>query len=217
MIIVESLMDECAYPWGADWYYNEAVRKQGGSVDSSLRLWFVEHAMHGDEEKPANNNRVISYLSCLYQALLDLTKWVENDIEPPSSTQYSLDEGQIHVPEDANQRKGIQPVVHLITQEGKSIVVKKGETVHFEAHVEIPDMTGEITGIEWDFFGDGNYEIGTDLIYQNDTHTEAVCRAKFTYKKEGCLFVAARAVSNRNSEDIYTQIKNLDRVRVTVK
>lgn len=97
------------------------------------------------------------------------------------------------------------------------VVVRTGEQPCFEAHMAIPEMSGEIIAIEWEFFGNGNYEKGTNLRYEDDEHTRAVARAEFQYKEEGAVFIAVRAVANRNPRDIYTQIRNLDCVRVKVR
>lgn len=46
MIVVQSLMDEAAYPWQALWYRKQVEAQLGGRMDDQYRLWFVEHAMH---------------------------------------------------------------------------------------------------------------------------------------------------------------------------
>lgn len=216
IIILESMLDECAYPWGADWYLHKAVETKGHQALQDMRVWFTDNAMHGDSENTANNNRIVSYLGELYQALLDVSAWVEKGVEPAPSTVYRYEDGQIYLPATASERKGIQPVVDLEISGGKVVTVKTGEPVTFTAKATVLSGAGELTGIDWDWYGDGNYVAGPELTFQDERKSSAVVETQFLYSQPGIYFVAARATSNRSPKDKYTQVKNLDRVRVIV-
>lgn len=49
MIVVESLWDREAFPWSADWYRSLVQKHFGASTDEQFRLWYTDHALHGDE------------------------------------------------------------------------------------------------------------------------------------------------------------------------
>ena len=119
MIVVQTLMDEAAFPWHADWYRARVEEALGPRLDDNYRLWFIDHAMHmapmvmpGDPA-PVRTTRVVSYAGVLQQALRDLSAWVEQGMAPPASTEYELVDGQVLVPDAAAARKGIQPVATL--------------------------------------------------------------------------------------------------------
>jgi len=99
MIVVQTLMDEVAYPWQADWYRSLVESYLGSRLDDQYRLWFVDHAMHttqtanpGDP-RPVRTTRVVSYASVLQQALRDVSAWVEKGLAPPESTAYKIVDG----------------------------------------------------------------------------------------------------------------------------
>ena len=47
MIVVNTLMDEMALPWNADWYRNKVKEGKGANFDDSFRLWYFDHSLHG--------------------------------------------------------------------------------------------------------------------------------------------------------------------------
>jgi hypothetical protein len=83
MIVVQALMDEAAYPWGADWYRSRVRAALGPAFEDRYRLWFVENAMHvtqgvgPNDPRPVASTRVVSYQGVLQQALRDVAAWVE--------------------------------------------------------------------------------------------------------------------------------------------
>ncbi len=163
MIVVESLMDQDALPWQADWYRTKVKENLGPQLEDNFRLWFTDHAVHGDEYPPVDPTRVVSYLGVLYQALRDVSAWVEKGVPPPASTSYKVMDGQIVVPKTAAERLGIQPVV-LVTANGATRAdVPVGKPVKFSANIEIPPNTGKIVGAEWDFEGEGTYPVVQQL------------------------------------------------------
>ena len=62
MILVESLWDSEAFPWQADWYRTKLKENMGDSLDNNFRLWFTDHANHGDLSNPAASTHVVSYM-----------------------------------------------------------------------------------------------------------------------------------------------------------
>lgn len=85
------------------------------------------------------------------RAMLDLTKWCEQGIAPTASTRYEVADGQVIVPESADERGGLQPVVNAYVEGKKSAKVKAGDRVFFMATVTAPAGSGKITSAAWDF------------------------------------------------------------------
>lgn len=217
VIVLESLMDESAFPWQADWYRRMVERNAGGNADDKFRLWYMDHCMHTDcaEGNGGDHQHIVSYLGALYQALLDLSAWVEKGIEPAPTSSYSLDGGQILIPDTAKERKGIQPVVSLHVEGEKRAEVKVGETVVLTAEIEVPEGAGEVEEVCWDFEATDMPEKGGIVIKAEDgSSTRAVMGHVF--EKPGTYFPVAKVASNRTVGDPFTRVMNQDRVRIVV-
>ena len=200
VIVTAGLMDESALPWMQDWYRGK-VKEACGDDASCYRLWYVDHALHGDTEKTPDDLHLVNYLGVLYSALLGVSDWVERGIVPQESTVYTVNEGLVTVPPTAAQRKGVQPVVRLTANGGKCVRVRTGESVQFAVDVQLP--AGELESMEWSFAGEPYHAGG-----QTRTHY---------YPAAGTYFAVARATANLRRGDRFTKIYNLDRVRVIVE
>jgi hypothetical protein len=228
MIVVQTLMDEAAYPWQALWYRKKVEAQLGDGIDDRYRLWFVEHAMHtGGAEPvvgmglpdvvPSRKTRMVSYLGVLQQALRDVAAWVELGIAPPASTACTYADGQVQVPETAVARRGPQAVVRATANGAVRADVAAGEPVDFEAVIEVPTGAGGVVGVEWDFEGTGDYPLVDDDL--DPALASYTSRASHTFAEPGTYFPAVR-VTNQRSVDVGTphcRILNLGRVRVVVR
>lgn len=221
MIVVQTLMDESAFPWQADWYRSKVKEHLGGKLDDNFRLWYVDHALHADTSSNGalDDLHIVTYVPALHQALLDLSDWVERGVAPPDSTSYEVADGQVVVPSNAAERKGIQPVIFLTANGSERAEVSVGESVHFEAKIEVPPNTGKIVSAEWDFEGEATFPVKAAISQLNEVGSQAVVEGTYVFSKPGTYFTVLRAASNRESgsSDIYTQLPNLCRVRVVVK
>ena len=219
VIIVASLMDESAYAWQADWYRRKIASVHEGMDEKELcRLWYVDHSLHDDRAETIDELRVTSYLGALRQALIDVAMWVEKGIAPLPSSEYSVNIGQMVVPEKAVERKGIQPVVALLANGGTCAHVKCGETVSFVAEAEVPDEAGSLTRAEWSFEGEQDYPYEGSLELR-DGGQRATIHAEHSYKNPGTYFAVVRISSERNGDKdaLFTQVRNLERVRIVVE
>jgi len=216
MIVVACLLDESALPWQPDWY-RQKVRENGG--EENFRLWYNDNAMHWYWFDHTYNTRIVNFRGALSQALLDVSAWVEKGIAPPESTSYTIADAQVNLPDTAGNRKGVQPLVALKANGGIKTVIKIGEAVEFEGFIEAPPGTGKITRAEFDFEGAADYTHNAILELLNDDGSAARVRTVHVFNRPGTYFPALRASSNRHgdAEDIYTQVKNLARVRVIVQ
>lgn len=213
MIIVQSLWDREAFPWHADWYRKRAQAQLGAAADQRLRIWFTDHALHGGVEDPT---RVISYVPILQQALRDLAAWVEEGAEPPASTSYQVEDGQVHVPATAGLRQGIQPVVSVRVNGRERIEVRRGDTVTLRGTIEVPKGTGSVIAAEWDLDGSGKFASSSPVpVGAQRTNVSTT----FRFDKPGTYFPVLRGTSERegNAQTPYRRIQNLSRARVVVR
>jgi hypothetical protein len=219
MIMLESLWDREAFPWQADWYRTKVIENLGDKTNDNFRLWFTDRALHGDLTKQEDPTRTVSYIGVLQQALLDLSNWVEKGIEPPASTNYKIEDGQVVVPSKASERKGIQPIVNLTVNEGKKVQTKVGNKVTFTAVVELPVHTGKVVLAEWDFEGAGTFPISQKVISFDEKNNRATIKTTYKFSKSGTYFPTLRVASQRegDAKTPFTRIQNLDRLRVVVK
>jgi len=219
MIVVASLLDESAFAWQADWYRRKVSEHLGEKTDERFRLWYMDNAMHGDAEKGIDETHVISYVGALHQALIDVGLWAEKDIMPFRNTAYRISDAQMSLPVSAEERGGIQPVVSLTVNNEKKVIVKAGEEIQFKGEISIPSGTGRVVSANWDFMGLGSFPEQGELRYLGDSGERAEVDATYTFEKKGTYFPILRVASNRlgDVEDIYTQVKNLDRVKVVVE
>jgi hypothetical protein len=222
MIVVNMLMDEIAYPWGAEWYHANIKDVLGDKFGDNYRLWYIDHAMHVPpvvskfDTPPVITTRIINYGGVLQQALRDLSAWVEKGIAPPASSIYKMNGAQVEVPQTAKERKGIQPVVNLAVNGGERAEVKVGKKLKFSAVIETPPDTGYLVGAEWDFEGNGDYPVVENLKDTKRTHVEV--KQTYSFSEPGTYFPAIRVTSHRQSDPKthHARIQNIDRVRVVV-
>lgn len=216
MIIAASLWDREAMPWQADWYRQRAAKVMGAAADDRLRLYYTDHALHGDQAANEDPTRIVSYVGVLQQALRDLAAWVEQGKAPPASTAYRIEDGKVIVPDDAAARQGIQPVVRLAINGGERVEVSPGQPVTFTGTIAVPPGAGAIVAAEWDFDGSGKFPVQSRVKRGARTVTVSVTHR---FDRPGTFFPALRATSQRegNAATPYARIENLGRVRVVVR
>lgn len=218
IIIVAALMDEQAYPWQADWYRRKLQSVRGGDDRDYLRLWYFDNCLHDDITASANELYATSYIAGLKQALIDLAAWVEQKVAPAESTHYEVNGGSIKIPDTADERHGIQPVVKFYANDSKCAHVKTGDSVEFKAIASVPNHTGKLTAIEYSFENDEHFsEKGNFKLSDDGCYGEAI--AFHTFYKPGTYFAVARIKAERTGDkgQLYTQIRNIDRVRIVVE
>jgi len=212
MIVVESLLDREALPWQADWYRSKVQEHLGSATDEHFRLWFTDNALHGDDELQESPLRTVSYLGVLHQALRDLSRWVEEGVAPPASTNYEVVDGQVTVPSDAPRRRGIQPVVSLTVNGGLRADAATGDQLTFRAVAEAPEGTGVIIEVAWDFDGSGRFAEAEPV----PPGARVVVERRRSFAEAGTHFPAVRVVAQRdgNPTNPFARLQNLARVRV---
>ncbi|MCB0850903.1 MAG: hypothetical protein KDD63_01570, partial [Bacteroidetes bacterium] len=217
MILLGSLWDREAYPWQCDWYRERVKEHLGDKADDHFRLWYTERAIHGDADNQLDDKtRVVSYIGVLQQALRDLSQWVEKGIEPSPSTNYEIVDGQVVIPSSAEERKGIQPVIKALANGKKKAIISTGESVSLTSIVSLPEHTGTIVKIAWDFDGSGKF---ADELKIEKGKTNLEVKTNHQFEKPGTYFPAVKVIAQRSgkTESPFAQIRNLDRVRVVVE
>jgi hypothetical protein len=214
MILVESSWDQDAFPWQADWYASKVRTALGSRFNDNFRLWFVDHALHGDVEQQSDPTHTVSYVGVLQQALRDLSAWVEKDVAPPASTSYKVVDGQVQVPPSAAGSNGIQLVIALTANGAARAEVAVGQPVTLSAVIEVPANTGRLVAVEWSVEGTRDF---SPAEFSRDTR--ATVKTTHAYSKPGTYYAVLRATSQRqgDSKSRYARIDNLARVRVVVK
>lgn len=217
MIVCASLWDREAMPWQADWYRQRVKAHLGAQTDQHFRLWYTDHALHGDEPTTEAATRVVSYVPVLQQALRDLAAWVEKGTPPPASTNYQIVKGQVVAPPTAAARRGIQPVVHLKANGAERTAVRVGQPVTFTGDIAVPPGTGKVVAAQWDFEGAGTFPASSAI--PAGTGTAISVRTIHVFTRPGTYFPALRGVSQRQGDRStpYTRIQNLGHVRVVVQ
>ena len=191
--------------------------------EENFRLYFMEHCMHTDceEGNGGDHQHIVSYLGALYQALLDLSDWVEHKKQPRQTSGYQMNGGEVLMPATAKERRGLQPVVRLSANgsTGK-VIVKAGEAVSFHVEVELPEGSGDLEEVTWSFEGSDEFVAEgavSTTVWEEDQTATASADTVHIFEKPGTYFPVVRASSNRHFGDPFTKVRNMDRIRVIVE
>lgn len=215
MIVVACLLDREAFPWQADWYHRQVRDHFGDRTDDHFRLWYVDHALHGDDDRQEHPTRTVSYLGVLHQALRELSAWVETGRPATATTRYTVDDGQVHVPARAADRRGVQPVVTLTADGADRAETTTGRPVRLKAVAETPPGAGLIISLAWDFDGTGSF---TDTTGLSPATTVTVERDR-VFTETGTYFATVRVSAQPDGDPAtpYARMHNLARVRIVVE
>ncbi len=216
MIMLGSVVDVEAFGWSADWYARQAKAAKGSKLADDYRIYFMDNAGHTEPRSTYAQTHIVDYAGELQQALLDLDAWVATGTPPPAATNYSVSsDNAIEVPAAAAERKGLQPAVSLAVEDGTTAHVKVGDTVHFTAKAELPEGTGKIVDVNWDFAGTGAFPEHAQAL---KPERKVSLSAAHTYAKKGTYLAVVRVTGRRDgtADSPYRRIQNLARVRVIV-
>jgi hypothetical protein len=214
VILVTSMLDREAFAWNGDWYAKRFDAQFGADAPSKYRLWYTDRALHGYNEDKDARTQVVSYLPVLQQALRDVSAWVERGVEPPATSGYVVDDGQVVLEAAASDRKGVQPVITLTSTR---ILAKVGQKVTIRAKVEVPPGTGKIIAAAWDFDGSGVFAKKAKL--PSKAMAKVTVLTTHSFSAPGTYFVTIKVESERDGDTAspYARIPNLARVRVIVE
>lgn len=218
MILCCSVWDREAFAWQGDWYRKHVTEFLGNATDDNFRLWYTDRATHGGEDDPTE---VVDYTTTLYQALLDVSDWVEKGIAPSHTSTYEVEDGQVILGVDGKQRGGIQPVPYATINGKERADVKPGEQVTIHVTVDVPKGTGKVVRADWCI--DGSKEFTQPVDMSKAKYSADGERVEFeqvvSYDKAGTYFPTVKVYSERkgDAKTSYTCIANLGKVRMVVK
>ena len=221
VIVMNNLMDG-DWPWQADWYRGKVTENYQDQTDEVFRVWYNDNCPHGDVAEVGDNLHIVSYLGMLRQALVDVAHWAETGEAPVPSTGYQMVDNQVILSDDPAERGGVQPVVKLLANGETCVHVKANEPVNFSAKISMPFAAGEFETAEWSFEGEQDfpykkYEILEDSERSAEGVKETVIGTTHIFTKPGRYYGVVRVISNRKAGDIFTRLRNLDRVCVVVE
>ncbi len=211
--------------WPSQGIIYEGATKQAQGADGAsrrFRLQWTENAEHiGPAILPssplrATNTWLVDYIPIIEQGLMDLARWVEDGV-PPAATAYTCQDGQVHLPANAEDRGGVQPVVTVTADGTARADVSVGASVTLEVHAEAPPAGGTIISVLWDFDGRGNFPFRHEDV--DGTKTEVRLTTAHTYDTPGTYFATALVASHRDGDvnAQYCRLQNLASARVVVR
>lgn len=214
VIVVACLLDREAFPWQADWYRSRVTEYLGDEADDRFRLWYVDNALHGDDDPQEFPTRTVGYVGALETALRQLAAWVEQGVEPEPTTSYRIVDGQVLVPATAVERRGVQPVVRVLVDGAARTTVRVGEPVTVRIEAEAPG-SGVIVEVVPDLTGRG--ELGEPLPIE--AAQAIVVERECGFDAPGTYFVAARVAAQTAGDpsDPHAVVQNVGRARVVVE
>lgn len=216
VIAVSNLYDNDALPWHTDWYRHRVEASLGNAAADNYRVYFNDHADHQGPPVPGEERAkyLVDWNGMAEQALRDVAAWAEKGVIPPASTNYQVQDAQIIVPDNAANRRGIQPTVDVTIQGKETATIKVGQGVTLMARAQVPPGAGEIIKVEWDLDGDGFY---TDAPLTRTGNVVSL-QATAAFDKAGTYLIALRVSSERLGDPTakFAVAQNLDRVKVIV-
>ena len=216
VILCCSVCDREAFAWQGDWYRKKVNEHLGDKADENFRLWYTDYATHGDVDNPTET---VSYQSTVFQALLDVSDWVERGIAPSKTSNYQICDSQVSLSNDGDNRGGVQPSVVVSINGKQRADVKSGEQVKVHVKAECPSGTGKIVEASWCLDGK-NFTQMVDLEHAkvNAGGSRVEFDTVLSFDKVGTYFPTIRLYSERNGNvsTPYTRIPNIGKVRIVV-
>ncbi|KAL2841104.1 hypothetical protein BJX68DRAFT_278828 [Aspergillus pseudodeflectus] len=215
LFVMDNLVDYDAFPWHADWYKQQVQRALGGRADDNFRLYYNDHADHQMGPVPQSlQARLVDFTGIYEHLLRDLSAWVEEGVEPPVPSRYSVKAGQVALPGSAAERRGVQPVVELTVDGRNRSEAAAGESVLFRVRAEAVPRTGKIVSVEWDFEGTGEFVPGE--LRKASKRVDMWVR--HAYNSVGTFLPAVRVAVHRDgdTETVFARVMNLGRARIIV-
>jgi hypothetical protein len=141
VMIMEGLGDNLSWPIFNAGYAEKIENALGqGKANQMMRFYLQDNGFHAVGG---------GWPTIFNQALTDMMAWVEQGIQPPPSTQYTISNGQVIPAPQAPNRKGLQPVINLTANGGSRAVVGVNQPVNLVAKLQMPPSAGKITQFNW--------------------------------------------------------------------
>ena len=214
--------DSSLWPSQGIIYEAATIQAQGsGGASQRFRLQWTENAEHippaflPSSPLRASSTWLVDYIPIIEQGLVDLARWVEDGVAPAASN-YTYQDGQVHLPTSAAQRGGVQPVITVTADGAARTDISVGGTVTLRVHAESPAAGGTIVSVAWDFDGKGTFPFSHAEI--DGTKTEVTLTTSHAYDAPGTYFATALVTSQREGDvnTRYRRLQNVASARVVV-
>ncbi|MGE0308144.1 MAG: hypothetical protein AB7Q27_20580, partial [Acidimicrobiia bacterium] len=214
--------DASLWPSDGVVYGAQVLRAQGPEAAArKFCMRWTENAEHVPAEfvpsmpDRSSNTWLIDYRPHIEQGLADLAQWVENGVEPAGTT-FTYRDGKVSLPRSADERGGVQPVVHVSANGGSRAEVAVAETVTLEVHAEAPPGAGTIIAADWDFDGSGRFAVPQPGI--DGSSRVVTLTIQHTWDQPGTYFATALVHSHVDGDVKATsrRLPNLASARVIV-
>ncbi|MCL3777409.1 MULTISPECIES: hypothetical protein [unclassified Actinomyces] len=235
VMLVSSHEDADAYTWHADWYRRRVEAALGAeAAGRSLRVYVTEHADHHDMPvAPGKDDWLVWYDVAVEQALRDLAAWVEEGVEPPASTGYRVEGGQV-ILSDGGDRHGQQPLVSLApagsdpvagAAAGRADGLRPGQVARVEVPADadaelvavataatVPAGVGRVVEAAWRLAGEQGWH---PLAVEPGERVRIPLTVPGSLLKTGTEpMVVVRVASSRGGADDLTRLENLAHLRL---
>lgn len=152
-MIIEGMGDNLSWPiFNAS--YAETIQKALGERKAKQMMRFYLH-------DNGNHSTGGGEWGIFQQSIQDLMAWAEKGVEPPPSTQYTIENGQVIPVPRAADRYGLQPVMTLTANGSNRAFAEVDKPVQLSAQAEMPPGAGTIVQYQWTV--DGADEEPTNL------------------------------------------------------
>jgi hypothetical protein len=145
VMIIEGRGDNLSWPLFNASYAQSIQRTLGTAKANEMMRFYLHdngrHAVGGGEP------------GVWQQSMQDMMAWVEKGISPPTSTTYTIRNGQVIPPDNAADRHGLQPVVNLTANGVARAMVGVNQPVNLAAKLEMPPKTGQVVQYGWTIAG----------------------------------------------------------------
>ena len=160
--------------------------------------------------------RIVNYGGVLQQALRDLAAWVEQGAARRPAPTYEVIDGQVFVPADASERKGVQPTVD-VTANGRAradVAVGRGGALRRGRRGATRHRNGRVGRVGLRRLG----RVRGELLVLDGSASLLNITAAHTFTEPGTYFPALLVRTQRHSDlrKPHARIQNLGRVRVVV-
>jgi len=144
-MILEGMSDNLSWPI-FNVGYAERIQRTLGPVKAEEMMRFYLHD-NGRHAAGAGEPGIFQ------QSMQDLMAWAEQGIAPPSSTHYTVRNGQVIPAMGAADRHGLQPVMNYTVNGASRALVGVDRPVNLAARLEMPPKTGMIVQYYWTING----------------------------------------------------------------
>ena len=215
MIMVPGALDVNVFPPTA--YPKWIADHHGDAVDEHFRIWWMDHAGHTPPSMmdPTWCTWLIDYRGYFEQAIRDVVAWSEDGVAPAKmSYRFTRDNGLV-LPDTAEERGGIQPVVEATANGAPRAEIRLGDAVQLHGTAAVPTGMGTLVHAEWDFDGAGNWPVRCAEADGSPETIDVIVQHTFT--ETGTYYPCFRVGSHRHgAHGQGASVDNLARARVVV-